>query len=385
MMGSSSLEGKPCHVVHVIGSLRTGGAEKMLVNLLQAADKTDFRYTVLCLSTAGELAPLLDESGVPVKVYKVRLRNFVRDIFYLARWFKEEQVKVIHSHMFYATLWSHIAAMVAGISLRITTEHGKELWKNRVQLALGRWLSRKTYCHIAVSEDIKYIRETQQGIDSDKVVVIPNGVPIPDTEDRAGAKDRAHNEFHLRSDQPVIGTVGRVVEAKDYPLMAQAMVRVLKAIPDAHWLQIGDGPLEDQLKQEVSARGISESVTFAGRRSDISLLLRAMDVWVMSSVREGLPVSLLEAMAEKVPIVATEVGGIPDAVTPNESAVLVAAGDPDALAEGMIKVLSEPDFAGQLSRNAYERVVRDYSIQAVAEKVANIYRAGLKETGSQSG
>ncbi len=368
---------KPWHVVHVIGSLRTGGAEKMLVNLLQAADRTDFRYTVLCLSTAGELAPQVEACGVSVKVYPVRFRNFPADVIGLARWFQREKVRIIHSHMYYATLWSHLAGMLAGVPVRVTTEHGKELWKNKLQIVLGRWLSRGTFRHIAVSEDVKVIRQREHGIAPEKILVIPNGVPIPQAVDCRDDRRRIRVEFNLSSDQPLIGTVGRVVEAKDYFSMVRALALVRKEIPTVHWLQVGDGPLLDRLRREVSAQELDEAVSFCGQRSDIPNLLRAMDLWVMSSVREGLPVSMLEAMAEGVPVVATDVGGIPDAVSHGESAWLVPPGKPRELAAGIVKVLQSPELAGCLAARAKERVVRDYSIQAVAGKIGDIYRMGL--------
>ncbi len=366
------------HVVHVIGSLRTGGAEKMLVNLLQSVDKTDFRYSVLCLGMEGELASEVRASGVQVKVYKVRFRNFLRDIRYLASWFRSQNVQVIHSHMYYATLWSHLAGMLAGVPVRVTTEHGKELWKNKLQILVGQWLSGRTYRHIAVSEDIKIIRQTQHGFAPERISVVPNGVPIPIQSDCASARKRVRQEFELEKNQILVGTVGRVVAAKDYLNMVRALELVRQEIPGVHWLQIGDGPLLDQLRQEVAERGLDSAVTFAGRRSDIPDLLGAMDLWVMSSVREGLPVSLLEAMAERLPIVATDVGGIPDAVTHNKSAWLVPAENSNALGGGIIKILQNPSLATELAVAAYDCVVEKYSIQSVSEKVTEIYREGLE-------
>ncbi|MBU2501072.1 glycosyltransferase, partial [bacterium] len=204
----------PWHAVHVIGSLQTGGAEKMVVNFLQAADKTRFRHTVLCLSHAGEMAPEVEACGVEVKVHRMRFRRFWRDIEALASWFRQENVAVVHSHMYYATVWARVAGLRAGVPVLVTTEHGKELWKNSFHNALGNWLSKRTHKHICVSHDVLDLRTRRQGQLADRSLVIPNGVPIPSDEGVAGIRARIRGEFGLGVDQPVFGTVGRVVEAK---------------------------------------------------------------------------------------------------------------------------------------------------------------------------
>lgn len=368
---------RPWHVVHVIGSLQTGGAEKMVVNFLQAADKTRFRHTVVCLSHAGEMAPEVEAGGIAVKVHPVRFRRFWRDLNALARWFRQENVAVIHSHMYYATVWSRLAGLRAGVPVLVTTEHGKELWKNSFHNALGSWLSKRTHKHICVSHDVLDLRTRHQGLLSDRSLVIPNGVPIPDEGDVGEMRARIRREFGLGDDQPVFGTVGRVVEAKDYPTLMKALAIVRESIPDIHWLQVGDGPDRPALEERARELGLASAVTFAGRRTDITDILLALDLWVMSSVREGLPVSLLEAMAARCPIVATNVGGIPDAVTHGESAWLVPAGNPAAMAAGILEVMGNPELAGRLVAAAHARVVRDYSIQAVAGRILAIYEEGL--------
>ena len=373
---------RPAHVVHVIGALQTGGAEKQLINYLRAADHEQFRHSVLCLGERGDMADEVADLEVPVVVRSVRFRNVLKDMAWLTRWFTDQQVDVIHAHMFYSALWSRVAGLRAGVPVMVTTEHGKELWKNRWQIFANRWLSKRTFRHIAVSEDVAGIRLRRDGFQPDKMVVIPNGVPIPDLLEDQGARARIRREFELKDGQPVFGTVGRVVNAKAYPVLLDALGQARATIPDLHWLQIGDGPDREPLMASAAALGITDSITFAGSRRDISDLLAAMDVWVMSSIREGLPVSLLEAMAARKPILATRVGGIPDAVTDGVSALLVAENDPAVLADGLIRLFQEDTMAGNLAVEARQRVERDFSIGAVAGRIEDIYRNGLSGTRS---
>jgi len=367
----------PWHVVHVIGALRTGGAEKQLINYLEASDRNDFRHTVLCLTDRGDMAELVAAMDIPIKVHKVRFRNFFRDISDLARWFRQEKVAVIHTHMFFAAMWGRLAGLKAGVPILVTTEHGKEPWKKWWQIRLDRWLSGKTFRHIAVSEDVRRIRMKRDGVASGKIQLIPNGVPIPAQVGDPEVRSRVRNEFGLGGNQPVIGTVGRMIEAKAYPVLVEALALARDSLPELHWLQIGDGPDRQAVMEKAKAMGQESHVTFAGRRADISDLLEAMDVWVMSSIREGLPVALLEAMAAGKPIAATRVGGIPDAVEDEVSALLVPENDPRALADIILRLVGNRELAGRLGVAARERAVAHYGIDAVAEKIEKIYREGL--------
>jgi glycosyltransferase involved in cell wall biosynthesis len=379
-LGSSSeTSPSPRHVVHVIGSLQTGGAEKMVVNFLQAVDRTEFRHSVLCLQDPGVMAPEVEAAGVPVKVLPVRFRSLWRDLSRLVAYFRTEKAAIVHSHMYWATVWSRLAALRAGVPVLVTTEHGKELWKNRFQNALGHWLSKRTFKHICVSHDVLDLRTRRQGLLADRSLVVPNGVPLPDADEGGQVRAARRAELGLDDSRLVIGTVGRVVEAKDYPTLLKALVLAVEREPRLHWLQVGDGPDLPALREMAAGLGVADHVTFAGRRSDITDLLRSMDLWVMSSVREGLPVSLLEAMAARRPIVATSVGGIPDAVAHGESALLVPPGDPEALVEAILRLAGDRILAERLVENAHARVVGHYSIDAVAATITGIYREGLAE------
>jgi len=371
----------PNHVVHVIGALRTGGAEKQLINYLEAADRVEFRHTVLCLTARGEMAETAEAFGVPVVVRKVRFRNFFRDLSGLAAWFREENVAVIHTHMFFAAMWARLAGLRAGVPVLVTTEHGKEPWKKWWQIRLDRWLTRRTFRHIAVSEDGRNIRINRDHVAPDRILVVPNGVPIPPVIDDPESRARLRREFGLAENQPVIGSVGRMIGAKAYPVLLEALDVARQSLPDLHWLQIGDGPEREAVMDKARALGLADHVTFAGRRTDIGDLLEAMDVWVMSSIREGLPVALLEAMAAGKPIAATSVGGIPDAVDDGVSALLVQENDPVGLAAIIVRLFEDRELAARLAEAARQRAIAEYSIGAVAAAIENIYRQGLEAKG----
>lgn len=381
MIGKS---GAPWHVAHIIGHLRTGGAERQLVNYLLAADRNDFRHTVVCLVQPGELATTVRGAGIEVVHIPVRTRYTYASARRFAKWFAANDVAVVHAHMHHAAFFARLGARMARVPVLITTEHGKELWKGPLRLAIDHWLSRMTARHICVSREIVDLRQRRERISTEKLVLVPNGVPLPSVTDAAEVRRRIRGELGVADSTPLVGTVGRFVRAKGYEYLLEALAALRHARPDLKWLAVGDGELRPQMTMLADELGLSGAIIWAGLREDIDDLLAAMDIWVMSSVREGLPVSLLEAMACEKPIVATSVGGIPDAVSDGIEALLVPAADPAALARAVGILLDDPARAALLARAARDRAVRDYSIGAVARTIEDIYRAELARAKAKS-
>lgn len=307
----------------------------------------------------------------------VRTRNALGSIWRFARWLQREDVAVVHTHMHYAALWGRVAGKMAGVPVMVTTEHGKELWKNRMQVAIDHGLSRWTARHIAVAQDGLDIRRRRERVAEHRLVLIPNGVPLPDdTVNRLG-RESVRAEFGLSPATPVIGTVGRVVEAKGYDHLLAALRELRNEFPDLRWLAAGDGDRREALTAQTAEMGLADAVIWTGTRGDVGDLLAAMDVWVMSSIREGLPVALLEAMAARKPIVATRVGGIPDAARDGREALLVPPADPVALAAAVGTLLRDRCHADRLAAAARQRAVAEYGIVSVAARIEDIYRQEL--------
>jgi glycosyltransferase involved in cell wall biosynthesis len=280
-------------------------------------------------------------------------------------------------------LWGRLAGLAAGVPVLVTTEHGKELWKNRLQVRCDRVLSRRTCMHIAVSQDGMRIRMTRERVPAAKIVHIPNGVPVDDPAPRPQAEARARGRaaFGLRADQPVLGTVGRVVEAKGYPHLREAVVALKRELPDLHWLQVGTGDALTDLRRRASRAGMAGAITFAGTRADVADLLAAMDVFVMSSIREGLPMALLEAMAARRPLVVTSAGGMAEVIEDQVSGLVVPPADPAALAAAVSRLLRDRATAERLALAAHARVKDHYSIEAAARRIEAVYHQCLAAKG----
>lgn len=365
------------HVAHVIGTLSTGGAERSVVNYLAAADREEFRHSVICLGGRGELAADVEAGGVPVHVIRLRRRYLPLSLLRLAWWMRRARVDLLHAHMFEAALFGRIAARLAGVRVMVVTEHGPELWKGRHHLAIDRWLNRATARHIAVARDGLEIRVRRERVPADRITLIPNGVAIIDHASEGADRAAVRAEFALPLDAPVIGTVGRLVPEKGYGHLVDALASIRDQFPAIRWLAVGDGHLRTTLAEQVHAAGLDDAVIWAGLRADVSRILPALDVWVMSSIEEGLPVALLEAMASGRAIVATRIGGIPDAARDGAEALLVPPADPPALAAAIGRLLREPALARRIGSAARTRAEAEYSIASVARRIEAVYREEL--------
>lgn len=368
---------EPKHVVHMIGSLATGGTERALVNFLLAADRREFRHTLVCLGSRGELAPAVEAAGIPVRVFRIRHRHLLLSIPRLARWLRRERVAIIHTHMYWAALWGRLAGILAGVPVMVNSVHGPEYWKSRGQVWQERFLNHWTSRHIAVARDGLEIRLRRERVRPDRILLIPNGVTIPAKPHDEDLAHRVRTEFSVPAGTPIIGTVGRLVIEKGYEHLLEALKLVRAEVPETRWLAVGDGHLRPALAARAAALGLDDAVIWAGMRQDVESLLPAMDLWVMSSIEEGLPVALLEAMAAGCPIVATRIGGIPDAVDDDREALLVPVADPAALASAIMQLLRDPVRARRLGDCARARVTAEYSVDSVARRIEAVYREEL--------
>ncbi|HSG27261.1 MAG TPA: glycosyltransferase [Candidatus Krumholzibacterium sp.] len=358
-----------------------GGAEVQVMGLLKNMDRD--RYAVsLCLFGRG------------VESMEREAERYVEDVYYLGfkwryspvsflklvKFLQDGRFDVVHAHLAWADLIGRVAAWFAGVPVRITTEHGKGLWKSPFQVRIEKWMNRITDMRICVSRDIFRIRKEREGTPEEKLSYIPNGV---DPEGFPGEcpdlKSVIMKEFGWPPESPLVLSIGRIVEAKNYPLLVESIALLRGRVPGVRCLIAGEGRCAGEVAGAIARFGADGDVRLAGSRSDIARLLGAADIFVLSSDREGLPVTLLEAMASGTPVVATRVGGIPEAVASEKSALLVPPGDAQALAGAMERVLRDRDLAERLSSEAYGIVRERFSIRSVTRRVEKIYTSKYAE------
>lgn len=319
---------------------------------------------VVCLERpeTGQLSSLLPAS-VECIWLGFRARYAPYHVWKLARLLRTLEVDVVHTHMFSPNLYGVLAATLARVPVIVTSEHGKNPWKNSAHRWVERAvISRFAHKRICVSEDILRIRRDLDGVPEGKLAYIPNG-----TEIGPAAVAPRRGRF-------VFGTIGRLVPAKDYRTLIRALGLLRDKGRAVELTIVGDGPERASLEAEIADLALTSVIHLAGFQSDTQTWLGRFHVFVLSSIREGQPMVLLEAMASGLPIVATRVGGIPDTIADESEGLLVEPGDPEGLARAMEALLLDEKKSSELGANARRRCRDDFSIQAICDRHLRVYR-----------
>jgi glycosyltransferase involved in cell wall biosynthesis len=319
------------------------------------------------------LVGTIEQEGIRVHCLGTGDRTHTRWPARLRRLVADGRIDIVHTHM---PLSAAIARVVVPHRTRLVhTEHN--MWQRHHPAT--RWANRLTLRRndavLAVSASVA--RSIRSGLPTGErraVEVLYHGIDIdafggcrsPDAVARARAL------LDLGPDDLVIGSVGNFTPKKDHRTLLHATAEVVQRLPSARLVLVGDGPLRESLEQSVRDLGLSSRVRFAGPRDDVPSLLAAFDVFCLSSRYEGLSIALLEAMAARVPAVATAVGGIPEVVQANRSGLLVQPGDPHALAAALVAVLTDPALASELMEAGWRRAA-EFDIARATDRLQALY------------
>ena len=294
-----------------------------------------------------------------------------------------EKPDIVHTHLFKSDLHGRLAARMCGVPVVVSTSHNNDVWARQFPLGQIYGMTAKlTDCVIAVSEEVRDYQIQHTGVPADKIIVIENGVNVQRFAGQENAGRALRNEFQIGTGVALIGIIGRLQPQKDHENFLKAAVQIKSKMPDARFLVVGDGPLRDELQSQ--AIGLDPSVIFCGIRQDIPAVLAALDVLVISSKWEGLPVTLLEGLAARRPIATTAVGGVPNVVVDGESALLVPSKDSSALANAVLKILQNPVLAHSLAEAGFARVKSQFSLDAMIAKTLKLYESLLEKHGAHA-
>jgi glycosyltransferase involved in cell wall biosynthesis len=350
----------PLRVLFVITSMPVGGAETLLVNLIRRLDRDCFSPEICCLKELGPLGELM-AAEVPVHTGLLRSKFDLRVLPKLVHLMRERRIDAVVTvgagdKMF----WGRLAARLAGVPVVISALHSTG-WPDCIG-RLNRMLTPLTSAFVGVAAAHgRYLVETER-FPADKVHVIPNGVDIGRFAPRP-ASGQLRAELGLRETGPIAIIVAALRPEKNHALFLQVAARAGQQVPEAQFLIVGDGPCRADLETLAAELHLTESVCFAGNRTDIAALLALSNVFVLTSHMEANPVSILEAMATGLPVVATNVGSISDSVQTENTGYLVPAGDGDQLAERLAYLLQHPSEARQMGQAGRQRVVQNWSLE----------------------
>jgi glycosyltransferase involved in cell wall biosynthesis len=387
---------RPLNVLHLRSCRGVGGGpEKTILFSAKEADPAAFRLHIAYLKSHDDAEFDLDK-----RAEKLGITNFttieerrkfdigaMRKLLQLLR---EKEINLISCHCYKSDLYALLLSRYHPMKL-VSTAHGplaslRHFWSaqnwrvrylyDQLDLRLLRYFDHV----LVVAESMRKII-AGYGVSRDKLTYVKNAI---DSQFFRADKDRAgelRSRLRLPANAKVIGAVGRLNAEKDYPNFFETAKLLLRERDDLYFTIAGKGPLEETLRRQVQSMGLADRVLFLGHFHDTREVYDLLDIYVLSSTREGLPNTVLEAMAMEVPIVTTDVDGVSEAVTHDREALLVPPCAPEKLAHGIRSVLQDPALGDRLRRAARTKVVNEFSFAARMRRVEAIYRKVMNNDG----
>ncbi len=367
-------------IVYVIGTLELGGAEHQLVALARGLDRSRYLSVVFCLTATGPLRAELEQAGIRVACFGLRglriwrspLRVF-RIFLAFLREMRKEKPAIVHGFLFHAYVLGACVAKLAGVPIVVSSRRslGRFKAKRPHYLLAERLANRLTNVIVANSEAVRQDTICQEGVDPSRVRVVKNGI---DASPYGLPSDPAlRDSLGVSPSARVIGVVANLIHYKGHRFLLEAVQEIHRRGLDVRCLLVGDGPCRADLERLVKNLGLEKDVVFLGSRQDVPRLLALMDLVVLPSLEEGFPNAILEAMAAGKPVVATRVGGTPEAVVHEETGLLILPGDPRALADAILRLLEDPPLAEKMGKAGRARVVSMFSVDKMVTQMEAVY------------
>lgn len=348
-------------VMFLTTSMPVGGAETLLVSLVQSLDRARFAPEVACLKERGPLGEEL-AAEVPVYCHLLRGKYDLRVLMRLWKLLRSREIDAVVTvgagdKMF----WGRLAARLAGVPVIVSALHSTG-WPDSVG-RLNRLLTPLTDGFIGVADAHAEHLVARERFPREKVHTIYNGV---DTERFAPCDGLAiRHELGLPPFAPVVGILAALRPEKNHELFLAGAAKILATLPETHFVLIGDGPQREQLEELATSLGIAGQTHFLGSRSDVPALMGAINVLALTSHNEASPVSILEALSCGVPVVAAEVGSVPETVEHGETGFLFAAGDLDGYVDATLQLLQDRSLSERLGKCGRQRVIDERSLTAM--------------------
>jgi glycosyltransferase involved in cell wall biosynthesis len=345
-----------------------GGQNQVLVTVLGL--RALGHRTALVAHPSGELRRRAEE-GLDLIPLAPRSELDLSAAWRLSRVIRRLQPDILHAHDPHAVAVSSLALSMGTQAVKPRLVASRRVDFHLARNALSRWKYRQVDLFICASDAIRRML-VADGIPKTRAVTVHEGIDLARVE--AAPRAELHQELWLPHDAPIVGNVAALVPHKGQRHLVDAVVEVLRHQPDARFVIAGEGELRDSLQHQIKQHRLEKHVILAGFRPDVLSLHKAFDIFVMSSVTEGLGTSLLDAMACGKPVVATSVGGIPEVVVHGETGFLVPPRDPAALAGAIVQLLSDPQRRRQMGAAGLRRVKEHFTSEVMVRNTLKMYR-----------
>ncbi|WP_168565973.1 glycosyltransferase family 4 protein [Crateriforma spongiae] len=358
-------------VALIIPTMDRGGAEKQLCLLASGLDRDAFDVHVFLLTRGGPRLADLQYAGIPVTLIGKRFKADPTALWRLKKTLQEFRPDVAHTWIFAANSFGRAAAILAGVPSVVASERCVDPWKGWRHLAIDRALAKRSDAITTNSQGVVDFY-AGHGIDANKFVVIPNGIPPRHVDDID--RDEALNRLGIDPNRRIILAVGRLWPQKRYRDLIWAAELVATVREDTTLVIIGDGPQRGELLRHRDAVTRPDRVWFAGQRDDVAQLLPHADVFWIASEYEGQSNAVIEAMQAGVPVVASNIPGNVDLVVHGETGWLVKLGDTADFARQTLALLDDSQEAERLGAAGRQRIEQEFTVESMVRRHADLYR-----------
>ena len=360
-------------ICYVVGTLEVGGAERQLYLLMKNIDRERFCPVLVALRD-GRMR------GDFEKVARVRVagKRWKLDVFFFARLLgiiKREKPDILHTFMFTSNFWGRLAGLAARVPFIVASERSMDFWKGPLHLWIDRFFARFTRKIVCNSNEVKARYEKVLGRYSGRLSVIYNGI---DTGFYDGVKYREELRKELGiTEGKTILTGGRLCPEKgldDFMEAVSIVVNRVKAFRNARFLIAGEGSEKKSLMELRERLGLKDYIIFTGYRKDLPEIIKMSDIVVLSSLWEGMPNLIIEAMALRKPVISTDVGGSREIIKNGETGFLVPVKNPEMLAGAMLALLQDESLGESMGAKGCEFVKRELELSVMVNKYEGLYR-----------
>jgi glycosyltransferase involved in cell wall biosynthesis len=375
-------------VVKFVTHFAVGGTERQFVYTTSGLDPSRFDIRVACMARIGPFMKDIQALNIPICEYPTRSfysYQTVQQQLKFARDIRRDKVHVVHAYGYYPNLFAVWPAALASKAVTIASVRDLGVFSNRHKL---RTLSQAMACRLAdcIIANSNAVREwlVRQGLGRYNIQVIPNGITMPPPR-RSDESTPIRSELNIDARSPLIAVIGRLVRTKGVEYFLEAAASLTSRFPSARFLIVGEAnvepPYRRELEQRANTLNLEGRIVFTGQRNDVPQIMREVDISVLPSLTESFSNSLLESMANGLPVVATNVGGTPEIVMDGHTGILVPAGDSAALSRAIRQLLECPELAQRLGAAAREKVAREYSIDCLLRHTEDLYTRLLEQRG----
>lgn len=372
-------------VLHLRSSTSLGGPEKQILRGTKPLRQEDFELVLLVLYRRSGAMPCLHPLVVEARKQGIQAEQMqdshwlpLQLIGHIAEKLKEGEFSLIHTHEYRGDIVGGMAARLAGIkAVAVVRGYTDRTLSLRLYKVLDLLALRFFDKVITVSDSLRW-QVISAGLPQERVVTIHNAIDLEPLEAEASMDGLGlRKSLGIGHEEQVVSIVGRLSPEKGHADFFQAAKKILAAASKTRFLVIGDGPLREKLEGLSASLGLGPAVSFLGFRQDVLALMNMSNVVVMPSLREGLPNVILEALALAKPVAATRVGGIPEIIRDGETGLLVPPEDPEQLAEALLRLLRNPEEGKKLGERGRAVVAREFNVETMAHKIAEVYREVL--------